>query len=69
MFNSEGYLYLSKEFTKKATLSDILFLLYCMIYPYFLKPIIIFIFIFSNIALFYMYLVIMYKPSAKGLID
>jgi len=48
----------SNEFIKSAGILDILFLIYCLVYPFFMKPIIVFVLIFSNIAVFYMFGVI-----------
>lgn len=43
-----------KEFQKKAKLTDILFITYCMVYPFFFPKIIYMIFLFNGIALLYM---------------
>lgn len=48
----------SKKFRERATITDIIFLTYCMIYPFFLPKTIYFIFLFSGLAITYMNAVI-----------
>ena len=48
----------SNKFTSKASIEDIIFLLYCLIYPYFWKNIIYSVLLFSILALMYMHKVI-----------
>jgi len=52
----------SKRFREKATITDIIFLSYCMIYPYFLPKPIYFVILFSSLEIAYMNEVIK-KPS------
>lgn len=44
----------SNQFIEKATITDIVFLLYCVIYPFFLPMIFYSIFLFSLVGLAYM---------------
>ena len=48
----------SKKFREKATITDIIFLSYCIIYPFFLPKTIYFIILFSGLAIAYMNAVI-----------
>lgn len=48
----------NQEFKKKAKIEDILFLVFLLVIPFYMKHILISLFVFSNVGLFYMYQVI-----------